>query len=98
LFVNFSVQALAKVMGWQVLSASKVPQSLCLNFSVQALAKVMGWQVLSASNFLGCGSVEPFGSAAGCLLANTKGDRFLAIRHSPQINASIFLSQVRCVT
>jgi hypothetical protein len=42
LCVNFSVQALAKGMGWQVLSASKVPQILCLNFSMQTLARVMG--------------------------------------------------------
>ncbi len=62
---------------------------------VQALAKVMGWQVLSSSNFLGCGAVEPFGSAAGCLLANVRGENFLAVRHSPHINASIFLSQVK---
>ena len=40
---------------------------------VQALAKVMGWQVLASSCFLGSGAVEPFGSAAGCLLANSKG-------------------------
>ena len=46
---------------------------------VQALAKVMGWQVLASSCFLGSGAVEPFGSAAGCLLANSKGmkDMFL---------------------
>ena len=41
---------------------------------VQALAKVMGWQVLASSCFLGSGAVEPFGSAAGCLLANNKGN------------------------
>jgi len=60
---------------------------------VQALAKVMGWQVLASSCFLGSGAVEPFGSAAGCLLANSKGDRFVAVRHSPQCNASVFVSQ-----
>ena len=42
---------------------------------VQALAKVMGWQVLASSCFLGSGAVEPFGSAAGCLLANSKGEK-----------------------
>jgi len=61
---------------------------------VQALAKVMGWQVLASSCFLGSGAVEPFGSAAGCLLANTKGDRFVAVRHSPQCsNASVHISK-----
>jgi len=60
---------------------------------VQALAKVMGWQVLSSSCFLGSGAVEPFGSAAGCLIANPKGDKFVAVRHSPQCNASVFISQ-----
>jgi len=61
---------------------------------VQALAKVMGWQVLASSCFLGSGSVEPFGSAAGCLLANPKGDRFVAVRHSPQCtNASVHISK-----
>merc|ERR1711973_890162 len=39
---------------------------------VQALARVMGWQVLASSCFLGSGAIEPFGSAAGCLLANAK--------------------------
>ena len=61
---------------------------------VQILAKVMGWQVLSASNFLGSGSVEPFGSAAGCLLANVKGNRFLAVRHSPQSNYCVHMAKV----
>ena len=42
---------------------------------VQALAKVMGWQVLASSCFLGSGAVEPFGSAAGCHLANNKGEK-----------------------
>merc|ERR1719320_1903540 len=60
---------------------------------VQALAKVMGWQVLASSCFLGSGAVEPFGSAAGCLLANSKGDKFVAVRHSPQANASVYVSQ-----
>ena len=43
---------------------------------VQALARVMGWQVLASSCFLGSGAIEPFGSAAGCLLANAKGQRY----------------------
>lgn len=60
---------------------------------VQSLAKVMGWQVLSSSCFLGSGAVEPFGSAAGCLIANPKGDKFAAVRHSPQSSASVFISQ-----
>jgi len=60
---------------------------------VQLLAKVMGWQVLSASNFLGSGAVEPFGSAAGCLLANIKGNRFLAVRHSPQSNYCVYMAK-----
>merc|ERR1712096_317898 len=42
---------------------------------------------------LGRGAIEPFGSAAGCLLANSKGDKFVAVRHSPQANASVFVSQ-----
>merc|ERR1719383_1213772 len=57
------------------------------------LSKVMGWQVLSASSFLGNGAVEPFGSAAGCLLANAQGNRFLAVRHSPQSYYSVFMAQ-----
>merc|ERR1719186_7537 len=60
---------------------------------VQALARVMGWQVMASSCFLGSGAIEPFGSAAGCLLANSKGDKFVAVRHSPQANASVFVSQ-----
>ena len=47
--------------------------SPCQVTGVQALARVMGWQVLASSCFLGSGAVEPFGSAAGCLLANSKG-------------------------
>jgi len=60
---------------------------------VQALARVMGWQVLASSCFLGSGAIEPFGSAAGCLLANAKGDKFVAVRHSPHANATVFVSQ-----
>lgn len=60
---------------------------------VQALARVMGWQVLASSCFLGSGAVEPFGSAAGCLLANSKGDRLVAVRHSPQCKATVYVSQ-----
>jgi len=60
---------------------------------VQYLAKVMGWQVLSSSSFLGSGPVEPIGSAAGCLLANASGNRFLAVRHSPQSNYSVYMAQ-----
>ena len=53
--------------------------------SVQALAKCTGWQVLSSSTYhLGCGPVEPLGNATGCLLANSVGDKFIAVRHSPQ--------------
>ena len=54
----------------------------------------MGWQVLSASSFLGNGAVEPLGSAAGCLLSNAKADRFLAVRHSPQFNYTVYMAQV----
>ena len=60
---------------------------------VQALARVMGWQVLASSCFLGSGAIEPFGSAAGCLLANAKGDKFVAVRHSPHACATVFVSQ-----
>jgi len=63
---------------------------------VQILAKVMGWQVLSSSGFLGSGAVEPFGSAAGCLLANGKGTRFLAVRYSPQSNYCVHMAQAPC--
>lgn len=62
---------------------------------VQNLAKVMGWQVLSSSSFLGGGAVEPFGSAAGCMLGNSRGTRFLAVRHSPQSNYSVYMGQVQ---
>ena len=49
--------------------------------SVQALAKCTGWQVLSSSTYhLGCGPVEPLGNATGCLLANSVGDKFIAVR------------------
>jgi mediator of RNA polymerase II transcription subunit 17 len=60
---------------------------------VQNLARVMGWQVLSASSFLGNGAVEPLGSAAGCLISNAKADRFLAVRHSPQFNYTVYMAQ-----
>jgi len=60
---------------------------------VQNLARVMGWQVLSSSSFLGCGAVEPLGSAAGCVLSNAKGSRFLAVRHSPQYNYTVFMAK-----
>ena len=60
---------------------------------VQALARVCGWQVLASSCFLGSGAIEPFGSAAGCLLANAKGNKFVAVRHSPHANATVFISQ-----
>jgi len=63
---------------------------------VQNLARVMGWQVLSASSFLGNGAVEPLGSAAGCLLSNAKADRFLAVRHSPQFNYTVYMAQAPC--
>ena len=63
---------------------------------VQALARVCGWQVLASSCFLGSGAIEPFGSAAGCLLANNKGDKFVAVRHSPHANATVFISQAPC--
>lgn len=60
---------------------------------VQALARVMGWQVLASSCFMGSGAIEPFGSAAGCLLASSKGDKFIAVRHSPHANATVFASK-----
>ena len=60
---------------------------------VQALARVMGWQVLASSCFLGSGAIEPFGSAAGCLLSNARGEKFVSVRHSPHANASVFVSQ-----
>ena len=61
---------------------------------MQALAKCTGWQVLSSSTqHLGCGPVEPLGNATGCLLANPAGDKFVAVRHSPQSgSASVFVS------
>jgi len=62
--------------------------------SVQALAKCTGWQVLSSSTYhLGCGPVEPLGNATGCLLANCVGDKFIAVRHSPQSGqASVYVA------
>ena len=63
---------------------------------VQALARVCGWQVLASSCFLGSGAIEPFGSAAGCLLANSRGDKFVAVRHSPHANAAVYISQAPC--
>jgi len=61
---------------------------------VQSLAKCTGWQVLSSSiHHLGCGQVEPLGNATGCLLANPNGDKFIAVRHSPQSGlASVFIA------
>eukprot|EP00094_Tigriopus_californicus_P001926 TCALIF_01855-PA protein Name:"Similar to MED17 Mediator of RNA polymerase II transcription subunit 17 (Drosophila melanogaster)" AED:0.03 eAED:0.03 QI:5/1/0/1/1/0.5/2/0/757 len=63
---------------------------------VQALAKCMGWHVLSSSNNLGCGSVEPMGGATGCLLSNPAGDRFIAIRHIPPPQTSVWVSSAPC--
>jgi len=62
--------------------------------SVQALAKCTGWQVLSSSTYhLGCGPVEPLGNATGCLLANSVGDKFIAVRHSPASGqASVYVA------
>jgi len=60
---------------------------------VQALARVMGWSVLASSCFLGSGAIEPFGSATGCLLASDKGDKFIAVRHSPHANATVHVSK-----
>lgn len=60
---------------------------------VQLLAKTCGWNVLASSCFLGSGATEPFGSAAGLLMANTKGDKFIAVRHSPHANATVYISQ-----
>ena len=66
-----------KMMIWQVFFFSF---SFQIN-SVQALAKCTGWQVLSSSTYhLGCGPVEPLGNATGCLLANSVGDKFIAVR------------------
>ena len=70
--------------------------SHCQVTGVQQLARVMGWQVLASSCFLGSGAIEPFGSAAGCLLANSRGDKFVAVRHSPHANAAVYISQAPC--
>ena len=45
------------------------------------MAKTCGWNVLASSCFLGSGATEPFGSAAGLLMANTMGDKFIAVRN-----------------
>ena len=37
----------------------------------------------SSTQNLGCGPVEPLGNATGCLLANSVGDKFIAVRHNP---------------
>ena len=34
----------------------------------------------SSTYHLGCGPVEPLGNATGCLLANSVGDKFIAVR------------------
>ena len=70
--------------------------SQCQVTGVQQLARVMGWQVLASSCFLGSGAIEPFGSAAGCLLANSRGDKFVAVRHSPHANAAVYISKAPC--
>ena len=45
--------------------------------------------MLSSSTYhLGCGPVEPLGNATGCLLSNPAGDKFIAVRHSPQSGAA----------
>jgi len=61
---------------------------------VQALAKCTGWQMLSSSTYhLGCGVVEPLGNAAGCLLSSPHGgDKFIAVRHSPQTHTSVYIA------
>ena len=61
---------------------------------VQALARCTGWQVLSSSSSLGCGPVEPLGNVTGCLLASPGGgERMIAVRHSPQAHASVFVGR-----
>lgn len=63
---------------------------------LQALAKCTGWQILSSSNHLGCGAVEPVGNAAGCLLQSSTANKFIAVRHSPQTQAAVFVSSAPC--
>ena len=64
---------------------------------VQALAKCTGWQMLSSSTYhLGCGVVEPLGNAAGCLLQSPTGDKFIAVRHSPQTQTSVYIASAPC--
>lgn len=64
---------------------------------VQALAKCTGWQMLSSSTYhLGCGVVEPLGNAAGCLLQSTTGDKFIAVRHSPQTQTAVYIASAPC--
>ena len=64
---------------------------------VQALAKCTGWQMLSSSTYhLGCGVVEPLGNAAGCLLQSPSGDKFIAVRHSPQTQTTIYIASAPC--
>ena len=64
---------------------------------VQALAKCTGWQMLSSSTYhLGCGVVEPLGNAAGCLLQGPTGDKFIAVRHSPQTQTAVYIASAPC--
>lgn len=64
---------------------------------VQALAKCTGWQMLSSSTYhLGCGVVEPLGNAAGCLLQSPTGDKFIAVRHSPQTQTAVYIASAPC--
>ncbi len=56
------------------------------------LSRCTGWTVLSSSGSLGCGPVEPLGGASGCLLSSPGGgERLVAVRHSPQSHASVFV-------
>ena len=67
--------------------------------AVQSLAKCTGWQMLSSSTYhLGSGGVEPLGNAVGCLICSPDGDRFIAVRHSPQTSsaATVFVSSAPC--
>ena len=52
--------------------------------------------MLSSSNNLGCGAVEPLGSATGCLLSNPTGDRYIAVRIVPGPSTSVWISTAPC--
>lgn len=47
----------------------------------------------SSTHHLGCGPVESLGTASGCLLSNPVGDKYIAVRHSPQSGtASVYVA------